>query len=260
MSDKLICIIVEDEIPAAEELKYIISQYKEIKVDGIATNGEEGIRLVKLKKPDAVFVDINIPLKDGIELAKEIKIIDNSIDIIFVTAYEEYAIEAFKIYALDYVLKPFDEERIAITIDRLIIRWKEKLRDKKLMPKIITEIVDKFDKFDKEKNLAKKIPCNKNGKIILLNTIDVFFCYTGDERTYVKTNNNIYTINSTLNQIEKRTNFFRAHRSYLVNIDNIKEVYPWFNGTYKLIMGDTENSEIPVSRNNVKYLKKYLKI
>lgn len=257
MDNKLNCIIVEDEMPSAQELKYIISQYENIKVDGIATNGEEGIRLIKSKKPNAVFVDINMPLKNGIELAKEVKNIDSSIDIIFITAYEEYAVEAFKLYALDYVLKPFSEKRIEITVDRLRNKWKNKLESAESLPEMLNEIMDKIHK---EKKLVKRIPCYKNGKIVFVDIEDIFFFYIKDEKTYVKTEEQSYFIGSTLCQIEEKTNFFRAHRSYLVNMDNIKEMYSWFNGTYKLVMNDKERSEIPISRNNVKKLKEYFKI
>jgi two-component system, LytTR family, response regulator LytT len=256
-NDGLHCIIVEDEFPAAEELKYIISRYEDIIVDGIASNGEEGIKFVKYKRPDAVFLDINMPIKNGIELAKEIKEFDEYIDIIFVTAYEEYAVEAFKLYALDYVLKPFNEKRIEISVKRLIEKWKQKSKESVLVPEMLNEIINKIDK---EKKLIKKIPCEKNGRIVLIDIKDIFFCFTKNEKTYVKTLHETYSIGYSLYQIEEKTNFFRTHRSYLVNMDNIKEIYSWFNGTYKLVMNDKENSEIPISRNNVKKLRNYLKI
>lgn len=257
MDDKLSCIIVEDEIPSAQELEYIISSYDDIEIHGIATNGDEGMKLVKSKKPNAVFLDINMPLKNGIELAKEVKNIDSSIDIIFITAYEEYAVEAFKLYALDYILKPFNEKRIDVTVNRLRKKWNDKLKNVDSLPEMLNEIMDKLDR---EKKLAKRIPCYKNGKIIFLDIDDIFFCYIEDEKTYVKTAEKRYFIGCTLSQIEKKTNFFRVHRSYLVNMDNIKEMYPWFNGTYKLVMSDREKSEIPISRSKVKRLKEYFKM
>jgi two-component system response regulator LytT len=157
---------------------------------------------------------------------------------------------------LDYVLKPFDEKRISITVDRLINKWKNANKHEKL-PNMINEIINKMDKVEK---LSKKIPCERDGKIILIDLKDIYFCYIEGEKTYVKIKNESYLVGCTLCEIEKKTNFFRAHRSYLVNMDNIKELYSWFNGTYKLVMNDGENSEIPISRNNVKELKKLLGI
>lgn len=249
--DKLICVIVEDELPAAEELKYILSQNDSIYVEKMAQDGESGIKIIKDIHPQAVFMDINMPVKSGIELAKEVKEFDSDIDVIFITAYEEHAIEAFEVNALDYVLKPFDEKRIYITIERLLDKWKNVNTEEKL-PDIINEIMNKIDKAE---NSTKKIPCEKNGKIILVDLKDIYFCYIKGEKTYVKAKDESYLVGCTLCQIEKKTKFFRAHRSYLVNIDNIKELYSWFNGTYKLVMDDIEKSEIPISRNNVKKLK-----
>lgn len=254
--DKLICVIVEDELPAAEELKYILSQNEFIHVEKMAQDGKSGMEIIEEVHPQAVFMDINIPLKSGIELAKQVKEFDNCIDIIFITAYEEHAIEAFEVNALDYVLKPFDEKRINITIDRLTDKWKNANEEEKL-PSIINEIINKIDKVEK---LTKKVPCERNGKIILIDLKDICFCYIEGEKTYVKTKDESYLVGCTLCQIEKRTNFFRAHRSYLVNIDNIEELYSWFNGTYKLVMNDIQKSEVPISRNNVKKLKELLGI
>lgn len=255
--NKLRCIIVEDEIPASEELSYIISQYDSIKVEGIAHDGESGMALIKDKKPDAVFMDINMPLENGIKLASKVKDLDSSIEIIFVTAYEEYAIKAFEVNALDYILKPFDEKRIDITISRLEAKCKVKEMDNKELPNIINEIMNKMDK---EEKLVKKIPCERNGKIILVDIKDIYFCYIEDEKTYIKTKDDSYLVGYTLHQIEEKTNFFRAHRSYLVNMDNIKELYSWFNGTYKLVMNDIQKTEVPISRNNVRKLKELLGI
>lgn len=254
--DKLICVIVEDEIPAAEELKYLLSQYKYIHVKKVAYDGKDGLEAIKDVHPDVVFMDINMPLQNGIELAKQVKNFDNSIDIIFVTAYEEHAIEAFEVNALDYILKPFDEKRINKTIERLVSKRKIISTEERL-PDIINEIINKIDKGEK---LVKKIPCERRGKIILVDLKDVYFCYIEGEKTYVKTKDESFLVGCTLHQIEEKTNFFRAHRSYIVNIDNIKELYSWFNGTYKLVMNDMEKSEVPISRNNVKKLKELLGI
>lgn len=255
--NKLRCIIVEDEIPASEELSYIISKYESIKVEGIAHDGESGIKLIKEKKPDAIFMDINMPLQNGIKLAGKVKELDSSIEIIFVTAYEEYAIKAFEVNALDYILKPFDEKRIDITISRLESKWKIKKMDSEELPSIINQIINKIDKKEK---LVKKIPCERNGKIILIDTKDIYFCYIEDEKTYIKTKEDSYLVGYTLHEMEGKTNFFRAHRSYLVNMDNIKELYSWFNGTYKLVMDDVQKTEVPISRNNVRKLKELLGI
>lgn len=255
--DRIKCVILEDEIPAAEELEYIISQHKSMEVMGVANDGERGMELIKIKNPQAVFMDINMPLLNGMEVAKKIREFDNSIDIIFVTAYEQHAIQAFEVDALDYVLKPFDEKRIDKTINRLCNKWSEKSENVEKIPNIINEIINKIDN---EERLMKKIPCDRKGKIILVDIKDIYYLYIEGEKTYVKTKDDSYLVGHTLQEIERKTKLFRAHRSYLVNIDNIKELYSWFNGTYKLVMNDVEKSEVPISRNNVRRLKDLLGI
>lgn len=254
---KLKCVIVEDEIPAADELKYLISQYDFIEIEGVAYDGESGIDLIKEVNPDAVFMDINMPMKNGIELAANVKNFNSDIDIIFVTAYEEHAVKAFEVDALDYILKPFDEQRIEKTVQRLVCKFKGKNMDEIKLPEAITDMLNEMDK---EKNYLKRIPCECKGKIILIDINDVYCCFIDVDKTYVKVKNKKYFTNYTLREIENRTNFFRAHRSYLINIDKVKELFSWFNGTYKIILNDEENSEIPISRNNVKKLKELIGI
>ena len=255
--DKIKCIIIEDEIPAAEELNYIISKNKYVDVVGIAYDGKSGIEIIKREKPNAVFLDINMPVKSGIEVAQNVKEFNPSIDIIFVTAYEEYAVKAFEIYALDYVLKPFMDRRINITINRLIDKWNKSKMETEKIPNMLSKIIDKIDK---DKKIVRKIPCERKGKIILVDLKDIYYCCIEDDKTYVKVKNDRYVVGYNLCQIEDKTDFFRCHRSYIVNMDNVKEFYSWFNGTYKLVMDDQQKSEIPISRNNVRKLKEYFEI
>ena len=255
--DKIICVIVEDEIPAAEELKYMISQNENFSVEEMAFNGETGFEIIKKTRPEVVFLDINMPLQNGIELAKKISEFDASINIVFVTAYDEHAVQAFELNALDYMLKPIEDKRLQKTLERIMSRRNIKNKQEDELPKMISEIISKLDK---KERVCKKIPCELNGKILLIDIDDVHFCYIEGEKTYLKTKKECFLTGYTLNQIEKKTNFFRAHRSYIVNLDNTKELFSWFNGTYKLVMNDLENSEVPISRNNVKKLKELLGI
>jgi two-component system, LytTR family, response regulator LytT len=247
--DKISCIIIEDELPAADELKYILSKYEIIDIKGIANDGESGYELIKNTRPKAVFMDINIPMMNGMQLAHKIKEIDKDIIIIFVTAYEQHALSAFEVEALDYILKPYDEKRIDSTISRLI--QKSKVSNVE-MPEKMLEIINKI--YNEEINI-KKIPCEDKGKIILINLEEIYYCFIEDDQVFVKTKDKKYYTSYKLSQIEGKTNFFKAHRSYLVNLDHIKELYSWFNGSYKIIINDTDKSEIPVSRNNVRKLK-----
>ncbi|TDT61892.1 LytR/AlgR family response regulator transcription factor [Fonticella tunisiensis] len=248
------CIIVEDEFPSEEELKYLLSQYDFLSIEGSAFDGNSGYEMVKKIVPDVVFLDINLPGMNGIELAKKIRDFNKNISIVFVTAYDEYALEAFELYAMDYVLKPYDERRIYNTIIRIKDRLDNNVDQDNISDKI-EKILVRLQKID---NTLKKIPCEYGGKTVLVDIKDVYYCFIEDEQIYVKLKNKKYYSNYALHEIEERTGLFRTHRSFLVNLDHVKELYPWFHGTYKLVMDDNEKSEIPVSRNNVKRMKEIL--
>ena len=255
--NKIRCVIVEDEIPAAEELKYLLSKHENFSVEDIAFNGESGFELIQKIKPDVVFLDINMPMQNGVELAKKISEVDDSVGIVFVTAYDEHAVQAFELDALDYILKPIDDKRLQMTLDRILHRLIHKNGPEDKLPKIISEIMTKLET---KEMVCKKIPCEFHGKIVLIDLNDIFYCYIEGEKTYIKTRKECFLTGYTLNQIEKKAFFFRAHRSFLVNLDNVKELFSWFNGTYKLVMNDLEGSEVPISRSNVKRLKELLGI
>jgi len=220
--DKIKCIIVEDEIPSAEELKYVLSQYSFIEIKGIAYDNVEALNLINNIPFDVAFLDINIPLGNGMELATQIKENNKALDIIFVTAYNTHAIEAFEIQAFDYILKPFDEKRIATTINRLKEKHIDNKQNQNDMVDKISEMINKFSKADVN---LKRIPCVENGIIKLIDVNTIFYCYIEDEKAYVKTFDKSYFTNYILCKIETRTDFFKVHRSYLVNIDKIKELY-----------------------------------
>lgn len=252
--NKINCIIIEDEIPSADELNYILKNYNFINIVGIAHDGIKGLEIIKDLHPKGIFLDINIPSKDGINLAKEIKTWNKDIEIIFITAYDKYALKAFEINALDYILKPFEEDRISVAVNRLLEVVEQK-KSNEYLPKILDEVLGKLQY---EESSIEKIPCEHLGKIILVPISKIYFCYTEKNKVYVKTYNISYASNYTLNKLQKKTKFFRAHRSYLVNLDNIKELFSWFNGTYKFVMDDDKNTEVPISRGNVKHLKDIL--
>lgn len=254
MSD-LRCVIVEDEIHIAEELIFLLSKYEFIKIIGSANNGEEGLKIIKEIKPNIVFLDINMPGMSGFDLASIIRKNNNETVIIFVTAYENYALKAFEIEALDYVLKPFDEARLESTIKRIKSHFN--LNDNKdgYMDDKIQKILEKLDKEEKK---LKKLPCEHYGKIIFVQIEDICFCYTENDKTYVKLKDKEYTTLYNLSEIEEKTSLIRVHRSFVINKDNIKEFYSLFNYSYKVVMNDSNNTEIPVSRNKLKDLKTIL--
>ncbi len=243
--DQIKIVIVEDEKISNDELKYIVSKDSRFRVVGQAYDGINALKLVESEEPEIVFIDINIPGKSGIELAEEIKVMLPDTIITFLTAYDSYAVKAFELKIYDYILKPYDEKRIIESLNCALSAINSKNEN---------DIICILDKLDQTKSL-KRIPCENNGRIILIDINKISFCYSEGEKNYIKADKEIYYTSKTLQELSEKTNFFRCHRSYIVNLEKVKEVYPWFNGTYKLIVDNIEKDEIPVSRSHVKEVK-----
>lgn len=238
--------IVDDEHLARDELKYLLGRSKEVEIIGEADCIADAEMEIAALKPDIVFVDIELAEDNGLSLAKQLQTLDPSPIIVFATAYDEYALQAFELNALDYVLKPFDEARIQKTLEK--IKQLQNRGEKELS-------THHYRKNDRN----EKIPLLVEDRIILLNYDEILYIESYEKKCLVRTFAQEYKVNDTLVEMEKKlheTPFLRVHRSYLVNLDHITEIDPWFNSTYNLIMKD--NSKVPVSRTYVKELKKIL--
>ncbi|KRQ87157.1 Transcriptional regulatory protein YpdB [Caloramator mitchellensis] len=250
------CIIVEDEIPAILELKYILQEYECMDIIKEFYDGKSALDWMIKNDIDVIFLDINMPNMGGLDLAKEILKLEKDIHLVFITAHEDFALNAFELGAIDYILKPYNEKRI----EKTILRIKEHVFDRK---KSESDVARKIEKIISKINMpakVKKIACEYKGKTLLVDLEDIYYCFIEDEETYVKTKDISYLTNYNLNELEEKTGFFRIHRSFIVNLNKIKEIYPWFNGTYKITMDDIQKSELQVSRSRVKELKEALNI
>ena len=234
--------IVDDEPLARDELKYLLARSREVEVLGESDSIEDALKDIVLLKPDIVFLDIELAGENGLNLAARLEDISPIPAIVFATAYDEYALQAFEVNAADYLLKPFSEERIHKTISKIknlhIFRGEP--------PKEVNNSI-----------LCKgKIAVMAEDKIILLTCSDIVYLESYEGKCKIQTVNHLHKISDTLIGLEKKlpkTQFFRVHRSYIINIDHIMEILPWFNSTYNLRMSD--GSKIPVSRTYVKELK-----
>lgn len=256
--DIIKCILIEDEFLEIDNIKLTLEAYNDIKIIGQAKCDKYAIDIIKEDKPQVVFFNVNVPNGNGIEFAKKIQKINSYIIIVFITPSCDYAAAAFEINALDYVIKPFNKKRIQITINRIREYMENNKYNCDYLENQLTKIIKKANA-DKNK-IVNKIPCEYNGKIILINIDEIFYCHIEKDKVYIKLDDKIYISCNNLSQIKKKTGFFKTHRSYIVNLKKVCEIYSWFNGTYKLIMNDVEKSEVPVSRGNVKELKQILKI
>ncbi|NLJ87386.1 MAG: response regulator transcription factor [Epulopiscium sp.] len=248
-------ILVDDEKPALEELTYIINKYSFIELIGTYNNPTIALERILKEKPDVVFLDVEMPEINGFTIAREIIRAEMDTIIVFVTAFDEYAIKAFEVNAVDYILKPFHEERIDLTIKR--IKNISKQHNKENNQKVIQKILE-----IQETKPINKLPVWKNNRILLLNPEDIIYCTMEDGKTVIVTEDERYITDGKLIYLEeilKQDGFFRCHRSFLVNLNTINEVIPWFNNTYIIKMKGIDD-EIPISRRHMKEFKKLLNI
>ncbi|MFD0771152.1 LytR/AlgR family response regulator transcription factor [Bacillus sp. CGMCC 1.60114] len=242
-------LVVDDEMLARDELKYLLYRTKEVDIIDEADSVEEALEKLMKSKPDLVFLDIQLSDDNGFEIANILKKMKNPPAIVFATAYDQYAIQAFEVDALDYILKPFDEERIAQTIKKFKKRKQHEMEEK--------QEVHASDVSSRMEKLA--LPIDES--IVLVNIEDIVYAGLLDGKVIVKTICDTYVTYDTLVILEKKLpqmNFMRVHRSFIVNVNHISEIQPWFNSTYNLIM--KEDSKVPVSRTYAKELKKLLRI
>lgn len=252
---EITAIVVEDEKPAREELIFLLDKYAELKILGTADNGQAGLELILEKRPDLVFIDVEMPGMNGLELANKLYDMRDLLQpvIIFTTAYENFALEAFEVEALDYLLKPFSEDRLASTIDRIKARFREE--------KVVKEINKPESVLPETK--VDKIPVNSKGRYKMLPINKILYFSTVEGEVVANTEEGHYSVNANLTELEnelKGSGFFRSHRSYLVNLKRVDEVIPWFKGKYLLVMDNTTKTEVPVSRTYIKELCNILNI
>lgn len=245
-------LVVDDEAPARDELKYLLSLEPAIAVIEEADGGCSAISLAARIKPNVVFVDVDMHGMNGLETAAIIRAVAPEALIVFATAYDEYALKAFEIGAVDYLLKPFEQERIHTTIERL----------KNYRPEEWQAAAIRVDEaLGVNKIQVKKLPVEKKGKIAMVNYSDIIYAYAQTGEVFVVACGGTYCYCGTLAELQERlegTNMVRVHKSYIVNMDKVQEVIPWFKGTYWLKVEHCPNAEIPVSKSHIKELKDIL--
>jgi two-component system response regulator LytT len=246
-------IIVDDEQLARDELAYLLREIDGIDVVAQGKNGLEAVNLIRDHAPDLVFLDVQMPGLDGFGVIK--KLMEKKIaipQVIFATAFDQYAVKAFEVSALDYLLKPFDKKRIAQSVDKA-----SKIRGNG------GDSTDKLDTLMKmmeaQKPAPTKILLKSLGRLFLVDQKDICFAsIEGGVITVVSNSlegqSNCRTLEELLSSLDPNL-FWRAHRSYLVNINRIKEVVPWFKSSYQIRMDDKKQTEIPVSRAQTKRLR-----
>jgi len=240
-------IIVEDEVLAREELEYLITQHSQIKIVEQFDDGLDVFKYLQEHAVDVIFLDINIPSLDGMLLANNISKFARKPYIVFTTAYKEHAAQAFELEAFDYILKPYDEKRIAAMLHKLENAFKQQ-----------GSHVGK----DTAIPAGKRINLQKNDKIIVTDSADIYYAEAQEKVTQVYTKNGMYTMPMSISEFHAmlpEDQFYRSHRSFTVNLAQIHEIVPWFNNTYLLRLRDSD-AEIPVSRSKIKDFRQLMHI
>lgn len=259
---KLRALIVDDEYPARQELRYLLSNFDNIEIVGEATNANEALELIKALEYHVLFLDISMPGMSGLELGAAIQELPHRPRVVFITAYDEHALQAFEVNAVDYILKPVEEQRLRKAVEKVVKSFQKTEGDK-------DNDQQKDNKNSTEKGKVSsgselkidRIPAEKQGKTVLVNMSDIYYAFTESDYVYLKAGRDKLLTRFTLKELEARLNpemFFRAHRCYIVNLRKVKEIVPFFNGTYTLVLEDEEKSEVPVSRAQAKKLRKIL--
>jgi two-component system response regulator LytT len=254
-------IVVDDELLAREELCFLLGQLSNVEVVGQAGNGIEALRVVEETSPDVVMLDVQMPGLTGFEVARRLLRAGVETQFIFVTAYDQHAIEAFEVNAVDYLLKPVEAGRLATAVERAQRRIqtdrpaKERSTDE--MERLLQLLSERQDR---REQLAVKVA----DRFLLVQSDEVVHASVEDDVITVVTNSLSGTSNyRTLDELQARLDpavFWRVHRSHLVNINKIKEIVPWFSRNYILKMRDGKGTEIPVSRSQTKRLREYLRL
>jgi len=258
--DQLRTVVVDDEQLAREELCFLLEQIPGIEVVGQAGDGPEALTVIAAHAPDLVMLDVQMPGLTGFEVAR--RLVNQAVDshLVFVTAYDRHAIEAFDVNAVDYLLKPVEADRLATAVERVRKRVQSERGGSPASNNLDRVLQLLSERQNRRDQLAVKV----GERFLLIQAEEVVHASVDDDVITVVTNSLSGTSNyRTLDELQARLDpevFWRVHRSHLVNINKIREIVPWFSRNYILKMKDAKGSEIPVSRSQTRRLREYLKL
>ncbi len=242
-------LIVDDEKLARERLRGFLRAIDDVAIIGEAANGPEAVRLIEEQRPDLVFLDIQMPGMDGFGV---VRALSHKPEVVFATAYDSYAIQAFEVQAADYLLKPISRNRLAEAVRRVRAR-----RDNGVPTPDVQELVRTLQQ--RERRFASQLPVHKGRQILILPIEEIFVFDVEYRLVYAHTASERYMTSFTLKDLEERLDpevFFRAHKSRLVNLNHVKAIVPWFGGRFKLVMRNPANSEVELSRAQARVLRR----
>lgn len=247
-------IVIDDEQLAREELTFLLKTFPEIEVVGTAANGLEALEMIQRIEPDLVFLDVQMPGVDGLNVIRQLRESADALPhFVLVTAFDGYAVEAFRMEAMDYLLKPVEKDRLAETVHRAVRMVADGVRS-----------AAEMNPLPRPGAQRNKILVKSSGRSFIVDAQDIVYATIDDGVITVVTSalegeSNYRTIEELQTSLDPDT-FWRVHRSYLVNINRIREVIPWFKSSYQIRMDDKRGTEIPVSRVQTRRLRALLKL
>ncbi len=257
---RISALIIDDEQPARDELAYLLKAFPDIEVVGQGKNGIEAVNLIRDLGPQLVFLDVQIPGADGFGVIK--KLAEKRVPLpyfILVTAYDQYAVQAFEVNAVDYLLKPIARSRLekALSKARRMIDTVDPTREK------IDRLVQMLER-NRQGPQKGKLVVKSGGRLHLVNSDEIIYASIEDGVISIVTKDlegqsNFRTVEELQSSLDPET-FWRVHRSYLINVNRIKEVVPWFKSSFQLKMDDRKQTEIPVSRGQTRKLREILNL
>lgn len=232
-------LLADDEPLARQRLEHLLADFEQIEIVAQAGDGDETLNIIQQQNIDLVFLDIQMPGRTGLELLQELK---NPPLIIFTTAYDQYALKAFEENAIDYLMKPIEEQRLAKAIAKLErIKGSTKHKLQAALESALKHL----------QPAAGRLAIKLGDRVLFLAYEDIYFFRSSDKLVYAHTVDSEYICDQTLNGLQKTlppNQFVRAHRSALVNMAKIKEARRWFAGKYLLVMEDKKHTELPLAR------------
>lgn len=252
-------VLVDDEKLASDELSFLLKDFPDIEIQAVGSNGLEAVSLIEEYEPDVVFLDVQMPGMDGMSVVRQLK--EKRAELpyfIFVTAYDNYAVEAFRLEATDYLLKPLDKDRLAESIERVRRHLADTQQEQEPTP--VAAVLD----VPRPALQRNKVLLKSGSRNFIVDAQDIVYATIDDGlitivATHMEGQSNYRTIEELQSNLDPEL-FWRVHRSYLVNINRIREVVPWFKSSYQLRMDDKKQTEIPVSRVQTKRLRTLLKL
>lgn len=262
-------LVIDDEQLAREELRFLLDSAGNVQVVDEATNGIEALEKIQRHQPDVIFLDVQMPGLDGFGLIRHLiehPPASQLPQIVFATAFDQYAVRAFDVNAVDYLLKPFDPQRIAQAIEKTRARLAEQRVDDRPREAEMAALLEMLDRHRSTVAPPRtgKLIVQVQSRMLLVDQTEICYASIDEGTIHVATptiegQSKCRTLEELLELLDPQI-FWRAHRGFVVNINHIREVVPWFKSSYQLRMNDRAHTEIPVSRAQTKRLRELFRI